>query len=358
MNYVIINGRKSTLIKGLLISELPPITKPQMRTTLEELDGRDGDVVNKLGYKAYNKSMQIGLFGDFDIDQVIEYFNTEGTIIFSNEPDKFYYFDQISGIEFDRLIKFKTAKVIFHVQPFKFSAVDDWFEATKNQMVIRNFSEVKASASITAINGVVTVSGTSSGAGDVYIPIKPMPLKKEEYTLKINVSGTGASACRIRVIGENPTDEDSFGGTYLQVSDGATLTATLTAEKTFNYLWLSITSIATMDFEMTVEMLADELDSVTVFNRGNTSSRPKLTIYGEGNITLSVNGVQLFSITLGSEEYITIDALQMNAYKGDALKNRLVSGDYSKLILNTGANTISWTGNISKIDVENVSRWI
>lgn len=358
MNYVIINGQKSTLIKGLLISELPPITKPQMRTTLEEIDGRDGDVVNKLGYKAYNKSMQIGLFGDFDIDQVIGYLNQTGTIIFSNEPDKFYYFDTIAAIDFERLIKFKKAKVTFHVQPFKFSAVDDWFAASKNQMTIRNFSEVKSAVSITAINGVVTVSGTSSGAGDVYIPIKPMLLKEEEYTLKITLSGTGASACRIRVIGEHPTDADSFGGTYLQVADGATLTATLTAEKTFNYLWLSITSIATMDFEMTVEMLADDLDSFTVFNRGNTTSRPKLTIHGSGTIKLSVNETELFTISLASDEYITIDAQQMNAYKGDTLKNRSVSGDYSKLILNTGANTISWTGDVSKIEVENVSRWI
>jgi phage-related protein len=83
-----------------------------------------------------------------------------------------------------------------------------------------------------------------------------------------------------------------------------------------------------------------------------------LTIRGSGEIELSVNGVALFDISLGSEGYITIDAQTMNAYKGDDLKNRLVSGDYSKLLLPIGASVISWTGTVNEIDVENVSRWI
>ena len=44
MNYVILNGVKSTTIKGLLIQSLPPISKPLMRTSIEEIDGRDGDI--------------------------------------------------------------------------------------------------------------------------------------------------------------------------------------------------------------------------------------------------------------------------------------------------------------------------
>ena len=72
MNYCILNGKKSTLIKGLLIQSLPPISKPLMRTQIDEIDGRDGDIVTKLGYSAYNKEMSIGLFGDYDIDEVIE----------------------------------------------------------------------------------------------------------------------------------------------------------------------------------------------------------------------------------------------------------------------------------------------
>ena len=358
MNYVIINGKKSTLIKGLLIQELPAITKPQMRTSLEEIDGRDGDIVNKLGYKAYNKTMQIGLFGDFDIDQVIEYFNQSGIVIFSNEPDKFYYFDQIAGINYERLVKFKTAKVAFHVQPFKFSAVEDWFPLKKNKMDVKVSTHTVSNVTVSSLNGKITVNGTSSDVGSVYIPINAMTLNAETYTMSASCVGSGITSCEVRVIEEHPTDEESFGGTYLPLDETASLSATLAEEKTYHYVWLQFASGANMDFELDLQMLENSFADGKVFNRGNIESKPKLTIYGSGTITLSVNSVQLFTISLGSEGYITIDAQTMNAYKGDVLKNRLVSGDYSKLVLKTGANTISWTGTVTEIDVENVSRWI
>ena len=38
MGYVILNGVKNTMIKGLLVQSLPPISKPLMRTSVEEID--------------------------------------------------------------------------------------------------------------------------------------------------------------------------------------------------------------------------------------------------------------------------------------------------------------------------------
>lgn len=88
-NTVTLNGVNSSLIQGLLIQELPPITKPMIRTQIEEIDGRDGDIITKLGYSAYDKEVSIGLFGNFDIDDIITFFNSEGEVIFSNEPTKY-----------------------------------------------------------------------------------------------------------------------------------------------------------------------------------------------------------------------------------------------------------------------------
>jgi len=232
MNYVIINGKKSTLVKGLLIQSLPMISKPLMRANIEEIDGRDGDLITKIGYAAYDKTMQIGLFGDYDIDEVIKYFNQSGKIIFSNELDKFYRFDMLNQIDFEKLLRFKQAEVTFHCQPFKYSAVDDSF----------------------------------------------------------TVATTG-------------------------------------------------------------------LSSIKVFNRGNVESRPRISITGSGNITLSLNGTALFTISSLSGT-IVIDGELMNAYQGTSLANRSVNGDYNKLRLVSGENTLSWTGTISQITVENFARWI
>lgn len=119
-NYIILNGVNSNTIAGLLISTLPPITKPKIRTQTEEIDGRDGDIVTKLGYSAYDKEIEIGLYGNYDTDEVIEYFNSEGNIVFSNEADKYYKYQILDQIDFAKLIRFKTAKVTLHVQPFKY----------------------------------------------------------------------------------------------------------------------------------------------------------------------------------------------------------------------------------------------
>lgn len=229
-----LNNINSNSIQGLLIQSLPPISKPLMRTNIEEIDGRDGDIVTKLGYSAYDKEISIGLYGNYDIDQVIKYFNSEGNVIFSNEPDKYYKYQIINQIDFEKLIRFKTADVTFHVQPFKYSVNDN------------------------------------------------------SYTLDI----------------------------------------------------------------------VDNVDNFIIENKGNVKSKPTITIYGSGTINLSLNGMQIFVIDLGDNEYITIDSAEMNAYKGNTLMNRKIIGDYSNLSLIEGNNTISWTGTVTKVVIENYSRWI
>ena len=359
MNYCVLNGVKSTLIKGLLIQTLPPISKPLVRTTREEIDGRDGDIITKLGYSAYDKQMQIGLFGDYDIDEVIEYFNTEGTVIFSNEPDKFYYYQVIEQIDFEKLIRFKTATVTFHVQPFKYSAVDDAILEKKNKLSVRVYSVQRAGVSITVENGIISVSGTATSNVFFYIPINPMTLLEDGiYTLVANTNGSGVSACRMRIIENNPINAQSFGGRDYQLMSSISDSETMTRDMTFNYVCLDIAQGTAMNFELGVKINDNAFNSFRLFNRGNTISRPTFTIYGTGTIKLSLNGSEVFTINLASDGYITLDAISMNAYKGDTLKNRSVAGDFKNLVLKIGTNLISWTGNVTEFKVENVSRWI
>lgn len=230
MNTITINGVSSTTITGLLIQSLPPVSKAEMRTQIDEIDGRDGDVITILGYKAYDKEFSIGLYGTYDVDEVLAFFASEGTVIFSNEPTKYYNFVQLDQIDLERLIRFRTATVVFHVQPYKYSATEQ------------------------------PVVSTSS--------------------------------------------------------------------------------------------------SVTVTNSGNTVAKPAVTVEGTGTVTLSLNGDELFTLTLGTDDSITLDAEDMNAYTGGILRNRAVVGDYASLVLPVGSNTLSWTGTVTEVTVENYSRWI
>lgn len=235
--YIILNGVESRSIKGLLISELPPISKPAIRVQQEEIDGRDGDLITPLGYSAYDKVVKIGLTYEYDIDDIIEYFNTSGKIVFSNEPDKYYFYSIYEQIDFEKLIRFKTAEVTFHVQPFKYSDT--------------------------------------------------------EHEQTFNISG-GSNEIAIR-------------------------------------------------------------------NNGNIYSRPTITLTGSGDINLYINGAQLLAINLtATSQTIIIDSEAMNAYNEDKslFLNRLVSGDYDNIRLKVGNNTISFTGNVSRVVIDNYSRWI
>lgn len=237
-NYIILNNQNSNEITGLLIQTLSPISQPKIRTNIEEIDGRDGDIITKLGYSAYNKEITIGLYGDYDVDQVIAYFtnNQNGKVTFSNEPDKYYNYEILDEIDFERLIRFKTATVKMHIQPFKYSNVE----------------------------------------------------KIKSFTIT------------------NQT-------------------------------------------------------SINVRNTGNYVSKPTITITGTGTINLSLNNEQLFVIDLGNTPtQIALDIANMNAYNptNNVFMNRAVTGNYDNFVLNVGSNTISWTGTITQIQIENYSRWI
>ena len=234
-NYIILNGKDSRYINGFLVQALPPISKPKIRTEIEEIDGRDGDLVTPLGYSAYDKELKIGLHGDYRIDDIISYFDSSGVVTFSNEVEKFYRYQIIEQIDFERLVRFRTATVKFHVQPFKYSRVET----------------------------------------------------KKVFTF-------------------DRADSTSLG----------------------------------------------------IRNSGNTIARPIITIEGEGNVSLSLNGKSIFAIVFGEDRSITIDTEKMEAYNGSVLKNRHVAGDYDSFVLNVGLNTISWSGRITKITFENFTRWI
>jgi len=237
-NYIVLNNQDSNEVTGLLIQTLPPISQPKIRVNIEEIDGRDGDIITKLGYSAYDKEISIGLYGDYDVNQVIAYFtnNQNGKVTFSNEEDKYYNYEILDQIDFERLIRYKTANVKFHVQPFKYSSVE------------------------------------------------------------------------------------------------STRTFTITNQT-----------------------------SININNNGNYISKPVITLTGTGTINLSLNNIQEFVIDLGENStQIVLDIANMNAYNPttNAFMNRAVTGDYNNFNLIVGKNTISWTGTITQVQIENYSRWI
>ena len=198
--YIIINGVSSKNINGLLIQKLPPISKPKVRTSIEEIDGRDGDIVTPLGFAAYDKAITIGLKGDYNVDDVIEYFNTSGKVTFSNELDKYYNFAIYNTIDFNKLIRFKTANITMHVQPFKYSLDEPpiTWNNTREQTIanisVRNTGNIYSRPKLT-ITGSNTIT--------VYLG--------DRQIFSIELSAAGETII-IDAAGMNATDPD---GNYL-----------------------------------------------------------------------------------------------------------------------------------------------
>ena len=166
MNYVIWNNKDSREIKGLIICELPPITKPQMRVKETVIDGVDGSLIEEIGYESYDKTIAVGLGVGADVDEIIEYFTGNGEIIFSNEPKKYYRASIFKGIDYSKLLRFKVAKVTFRVQPFKYDKEEIEINSNGNsqQIIVNNAGNHTAKPIITIEGkGVVdlSVNGTA-----------------------------------------------------------------------------------------------------------------------------------------------------------------------------------------------------
>ena len=225
-------GIDSDTITGLIISELPPISKPKMKTTITKIDGRDGDIIEELGYESYTKGIKVGLSKNYDIDEVIKYFTGSGDLIMSNEPDKVYKCQILEKIDYNKLLRFKTATVKFYTQPFKY--------------------------------------------------------KKDEQKVVLNI---------------------------------------------------------------------DTETSISVDNIGLEKSKPIIKLTGSGTVAIQLNGATVFNYTFPeNESEVIIDSIQEEAYLNGFYKNRNMAGEFP--ILDIGENTISWSGNLTKIEIEPKSRWL
>ena len=114
----------------------------------------------------------------------------------------------------------------------------------------------------------------------------------------------------------------------------------------------------TQPFKYSVNAAGDALEltaPTTIRNSGTVYSEPLITVYGSGNITLTVNGVD-FPL-YGVQESITIDSEMMEVFKGNTNQNGKYGGvEFPRF--EVGKNEISWTGNVSKIKIQPRWRWL
>ena len=84
-----------------------------------------------------------------------------------------------------------------------------------------------------------------------------------------------------------------------------------------------------------------------VTNPGSVHAEPVITVYGTGGITLMV-GMTITELEITDK--ITLDTPLVEAYAGATSMNSCMSGDFPLLL--RGKNAVSWSGDVSKVEIQ------
>ena len=356
MDYIILNGVNITLRYGVIVTKLPPITTPGVKTQVTEIEGRSGEDITFLGYTAYDKTFSIRLSRPHVSDELSALFTGEGTVTFSNEPNKYYKYYITSPVVFEG-----ETTITMRVQPFKYSLIDGvrTFDFKEKLLKIPRYVNTKQGIHVNVAGSKIEIKGEGQDPTEWYIPVRTLELAPSMYKLDIWSKDILISYVKVGLVRDSK-DIEIFGGELQSVNDWDSVTqkAWLPEPTAYNFLYLYIPGGVDFECSLTIDFQSEASRTVTINNWGNVISRPKMTVFGEGDINIDLNNAELFNINLKDEKYITIDADKMDAYKGDVLKNRLVRGDYADFVLEPGANTLTATGAVGRIDIENFSTWI
>ena len=384
-DYITLNGVRNTTIRGLMVQKLPPITKPPLRFSAEEIDGRDGDIVRKLGYAAYDRQVVIGLYGDYDLDGAIRFFNSSGTVVFSNEPHRYYKYEILGAIDFEKLVRFRQATVTFHCQPFKWSCVEKPIAVSSDCNQICFFSpyadgddsDENGDWIVTSIGGIgiskrlsVVCSSKTTPAMNSIAKDFIVPLAGDGRVIGSNDADT---KYRIGIEIANKTenmslypfliasDDSSYGGhksssgtTFFDIELNRGEMKTLSALKLHN-------GRCRGDGACVIKILITQItdDSLKILNTGNHAAKPDIRIEGTGTVGIKFEGKNSVEVTLPENTPITLKTDEMNAYDDDGLyRNRCVEGDFRDLVLEPGFNNFYIYGNATGVTFDKYSRWI
>lgn len=89
------------------------------------------------------------------------------------------------------------------------------------------------------------------------------------------------------------------------------------------------------------------VSATSILNLGNVYSEPIIKVYGTGDISLNINSnfINLNDIS----DYVVIDSELKLCYRDTVNMGAYMDGDYATF--QEGQNNITWTGNVTKIEI-------
>lgn len=154
--YFIFKGEKSTDL-GIIIQELPPISKSQKNIDIIAINGRNGNLhIDNGTYKSKTYSIKCTLMDESKINLLKTLLDSSGKLELSTEPNIEYNASITNQIDFSKYLKYLKEFVInFDVDPIGYAKTS----TTNTYSSSENTFDVGGTANVAPI---ITVTGTGT----------------------------------------------------------------------------------------------------------------------------------------------------------------------------------------------------
>ena len=107
--------------KGIIIQSIDWFKKPQRRNEQKYIDGNDGATIIEYGYDPFTITANIGLTDMTKLDEVMALLDGAGVLTFSGDAGKYRNAKVLEQVDYEKLMRFKTAEVQFFIDiPFRY----------------------------------------------------------------------------------------------------------------------------------------------------------------------------------------------------------------------------------------------
>lgn len=162
------------------------------------------------------------------------------------------------------------------------------------------------------------------------------------------------------------TNKDNWNTVLSKIVNAQTIAFTTDSTVHFKVKYIKVSGLIQLlsnlwEFEIEVTTAPFKyLNSVAIINRtssgtvqgyGNIYALPKITVYGTGSRTLTINGKSIVLNILNG--YLTLDSALKECYYGNVAQNQNMTGDFP--ILHPTNNQVTLGTGITKVEIE--PRW-
>ena len=187
MVYFIYNGIDSRQY-NMVLTKTPNRVRPPRIYNEQVAYGGDGSIITPLGYGTYDMVLNVGITDTEHIDDICSWLTGKGKLIISDDIDKYMNVYFLEQIDFEKLMKFRTASITVRCQPFRYSANDATYSSTQKTFTVKNAGNYVSRPCVTILGtGTCSVSVNSKKVFDVSeLPITVDSLNFESYYEGVN----------------------------------------------------------------------------------------------------------------------------------------------------------------------------